>query len=107
MSKAHLGKPLSQSHSDNIGKALMGHSVSQKQREITSKTHKGKIVSKETLLKMSLSGSLPIRCIETGQIFISTKEAAKVLGINKGNLSSTVNGQRKSCGGLHFEKVSK
>ncbi len=39
--------------------------------------------------------------------FKSHTEAAKILGINRGNIGSVIRGERKSAGGYIFEKIEK
>lgn len=41
---------------------------------------------------------------ETGNVYSSIAEAARELGINAGNISKVISGQRKTAGGLHFER---
>lgn len=47
-----------------------------------------------------------IICIQTLIIYNSISEAAKLLDINKGNLSNVLNGRRKTLSGLSFRYVS-
>ena len=49
------------------------------------------------------SGSLPIRCIETGQIFQSTKEAADSIGCTPPLISAHLKGKLRHARHLHFE----
>ena len=51
--------------------------------------------------------SKPVRCIETGVIYPSTREAERILGIHHSSISSCCNGTRQTAGGLHFEFVYK
>lgn len=43
-----------------------------------------------------------VRCIETGEIFSSAREASEAMGIDTGNLSRVLNGKRKTAGKLHW-----
>ena len=45
-----------------------------------------------------------IKCIETGEIFDSVKEAENKL--NCGHISSVLNGSRKTAGGFHWERYN-
>ena len=45
-----------------------------------------------------------VRCVETGRIFPSVKEAAKFIGRHPSGISSTV-GTRLACGGYHWERI--
>ena len=54
------------------------------------------------------SGWLPsnckkVVCKQTGQVFNSAREAARILGLNSGHVSSCCTGNRKSTGGYNFE----
>ena len=44
-----------------------------------------------------------IRCVDTGAVFNSMREASETLGINYGNLSSCCSGRLKTANGLRFE----
>lgn len=46
-----------------------------------------------------------VRCIETGQIYDSVRQASRETGLNEGNLASCCRGKRETCGKLHWEYV--
>ena len=46
--------------------------------------------------------SKKICCIETNRIFNSITQAAKELGLKKGNISAVCRGIQKTCGGFHW-----
>ena len=46
-----------------------------------------------------------IRCLETGETFASQKRAAKVYGVNQGDISKHLKGKKDNVKGLTFEKV--
>lgn len=46
-----------------------------------------------------------VRCVETGQLYSSQRQAAKTLNLDKNNLSKHLNGLTDSVGELHFERV--
>lgn len=48
----------------------------------------------------------PIRCLETGQIFESAGEAARVLGVYRSHIPRVLNGQYKHTKGYSFEYVT-
>lgn len=47
-----------------------------------------------------------IRVLETGEIYDSIRECARVLGINQSDICACFRGRQHSCGGYHFEKVN-
>lgn len=56
--------------------------------------------------------SIPVQCIETGQIFPSLAEAARWLAETKnmslkvdGHISQVCKGRRKTCGGYHWRYI--
>lgn len=51
------------------------------------------------------SSGKPVRCIETGQIFDSTREAARQLDLHQSCISAICRGERKSTHGYHFEFI--
>lgn len=51
--------------------------------------------------------SKPVRCIETGIIYASTREAERQTGILNAGISHCCNGTRNTAGGFHFEFVNK
>lgn len=46
-----------------------------------------------------------VRCIETGIIYDSIKEAAKAIGKSLCTLSNCLAGRTKTCGGFHWEFI--
>lgn len=46
-----------------------------------------------------------VRCVETGEIFDSITIAAKEKNVNRVDISKVCNGNRKTCGGYHWEVV--
>ena len=46
-----------------------------------------------------------VRCIETGEVFDSQKEASKNLGVNQQSIGKVLKGKLKQTGGYHFEFV--
>jgi group I intron endonuclease len=47
-----------------------------------------------------------VRCIETGQIFISINQAAKELGVSIVKIRDSASGKRKSNGNMSFEWIN-
>ena len=49
----------------------------------------------------------PVRCIETGIVYPSIKQASRELNINASGISNVLSGRIKSTKGLHWEYVDK
>ena len=49
--------------------------------------------------------SKKVLCVETGEIFESTKDAERKTGIDFSNISRTCNGKRKTAGGFHWRYI--
>jgi hypothetical protein len=57
--------------------------------------------------KTCLKRRKPVRCLETGEVFSSATEAARLLeGVSQSHISSCCRGKRKTSGGLHWEFAS-
>lgn len=68
----------------------------------------GKHISKATRIEMSKSHKncslcKKIMCLETGEIFISTSEVARIMNLSQGNVSAVASGKRKHTKGYHFK----
>ena len=49
--------------------------------------------------------SKKVRCVETGEVFISEREAAKFINRNESGIAKCCRGIQKTCGKLHWEFV--
>ena len=85
---AHLGQP-----SYWRGKHLPPH-VIEKLRN--------RVVTEETRRKISEARSVPVKCVETGEVFKSGQAAAEWLGINRGCIANAIKGKHRA-GGFHWE----
>ena len=56
--------------------------------------------------KASQKISKPIRCVETGVVYKSGKDASLALGVDYSAVSHMINGRQKTLKGLHFELVN-
>ena len=69
----------------------------------------GELCDKCLKEKKSIIFGLPVRLVETGQVFSGSGEAARFLG--KPSLQANINyccqGKRKTAGGYHWERVNK
>ena len=57
----------------------------------------------ERLSKSAAKRSIPVKCIETGQIYASASAAHRATGLQSTKISACCNMKRKSTGGLHWE----
>ena len=48
-----------------------------------------------------------VECIETGEVFLSTRDVEEKLGIDHSNIVRVCNGTQKSTRGLHFRYIPK
>jgi group I intron endonuclease len=104
ISKANKGRMFSEEHKEKIKK---NHSH--------CKTFEGRHHSIESRRKISENhfrlygadnpSAKKVKCVETGIIFETIKEAADQTHANKNHISSCCNGHRKTCGGYHWEFV--
>jgi group I intron endonuclease len=60
----------------------------------------------EVIAAISAKKNKPVRCLNTGEIFKSVSDAAKLTGISIGGVSKVCLSQRNSANGLRFEFVS-
>lgn len=49
----------------------------------------------------------PIRCVETGEVFPSAKEAADYYQVSYSNIFRALKNPRHTCGGFHWQRVCK
>lgn len=68
-------------------------------------SHIGMGVSLEARKKIGAANSVPLRCVETGEIFSSAVEAAKKFGVSSTTIKRSSN-RGVSLWGMHFVKVS-
>lgn len=59
--------------------------------------------------KFSISRGVPVRCVETNQVFHGVREASRVTGINASSISACCNGYRntKTAGGFRWQYAKK
>lgn len=84
--QAKLGKKLTPEHCSKISQSNLGNTMSEETRRKHFKA---------------------VRCIETGQVFESLKQAAEFAGISYNCISRVVHGRRQSSAGFHWEFVDK
>lgn len=70
-----------------------------------SEARKGKKLSEEHKRKLFEARSKRVICVETGEVFESTRDASRKTGIANGNISNVCNGKHKRAGGYHWKYV--
>lgn len=86
-----------------------GKKHSNETKEKLSNISKERWQDEEYLAKMRqrpVPNRRPVRCVETGQVFKSIKQASDYIGINRSNIKDQLHGRQKSAGGYHWEFVS-
>lgn len=76
--------------------ARKGKKLPEETKRKISKSIKGKQINRKDLSKKVL-------CVETGEIFKSTKDASRKTGISQGNISNACSGHRKTAGGYQWQ----
>ena len=61
------------------------------------------VISHSKVMKNNPKISKRVICIETGEVFPSTKEVYRLKGISQGNVASCCRGERKIANGLHWK----
>ena len=104
--------PMSDEHKRKISEANTGHWVSPEGRERRRISSTGRTHSEATKEKIrnnpNCNGNRvkKVRCIETGEIFPSAREASYRLGKNKGAVTGAIFSGTACCG-FHFEYLTK
>lgn len=62
-------------------------------------------LSEEERLREAKEKGKKVLCIETGNIYDSVAEAARQTGANRRHIACVCHGQRKTCGGYHWQFV--
>ena len=88
------GTHRSQAVRDAVSNARKGIKFTDEHRKHLSESHKG--VVNECLLKK-------VKCVETGQIFNSIKEAKAFCGNNNIHIGEVCRGKRATAGGYHWQ----
>ena len=86
-----------------------GHPVSEETREKLRQANLGKKQSAETIAKRAEKLQLirwkQVRCVETGEVFLTIKSAADSIGFSATTLRTALKNSAKTCGGYHWEYV--
>ena len=92
----NYGKPRSDETKRKVSEARKGMKFTDEHKRHLSESHLG--VVNECLLKK-------VKCVETGQIFNSIKEAKAFFNSPNIHIGDVCNGKRKTAGGYHWEYV--
>ena len=104
MRKAHKGKTLSEEHKKHIGESSKTKQQNIDFRDKVLNSRKGYKHAESTKRAIGKSNSKKVRCIETGEIFDSIKDAAIKYNRNYTNLGRTIKNNKKFAG-YHWEYV--
>lgn len=84
-----------------------GKNHTEEQKEKISRANKGRKLTKEQISKMVSSiKKVPIVCINNEVIYPSISEAARELGLSKGNIYNVLNDNSKHTKGYKFKRVN-
>lgn len=90
----HIDEDKYNNHADNLEWATM--------RE--QNVHGTRIERSAKAIAKALSKR--VRCVETGEVFDSIKQAERETGIPHGNISKVCQGKIKTAGGMHWEYIT-
>lgn len=66
---------------------------------------KPRVVSERARRLTSERCSVPVKCVETGEVFKSLRAAAEATGANQSNICNCCKGKKKTAVGFHWEYV--
>lgn len=81
----------------------LNHPEQKEKHKILMKEKYGKGIN--PLCKINEARKTAIKCVETEKIFESLMAASRYYNLPPGNISKCLHGQRKTCGGYHWEFV--
>ena len=97
-SEAHKGKKLSEEHKKHLSESHKGYGH--------GGFTKGRVVSESTKEKNAEKHSIPIVCLQTGEVFKNSVEASEKMNLCKSAICMTLKGTRKHTKGYRFAYVS-
>ena len=117
LSEAHKGTHHSEETKQKLREINTGKKMTDEQKQKLSEARKGKYSGEEHYMfgkhlseehkdKLRRLNSKKCRCIETGIIYSSTKEAKIQTGICDTCIQKCCKGQQKTAGGYHWEYVT-
>lgn len=109
LKKANTGRTISEETRKKLSEAHKGRIFSQEAREKISKAHLGRPVLPETRKKISISltgrEGKKVRCVETGEIYISAREASRKNNRERDAVARGIRRKKRVCG-YHWEYIN-
>lgn len=111
--KNFLGKKHTKENCEKIGRRSIGNKYAlgikrpQEQMKKLADFNRGRPKSSETRSKMSLAKGVPIRCLNDGKEFNSSREAGKYYNIDPGFVNRAAKGEVKNAKGYKFERLNR
>jgi group I intron endonuclease len=108
-------KKISEHHADFSKEKhpMWGKHLSEETKQKIREKALNRRFSEETKNKISIATSgknnpraKQVKCIETGQIFDTVKEASQYFNVDNSSICKVCNGKAKTCGGYHWEYIS-
>ena len=65
----------------------------------------GRMQTESAKEKISLAHSIPVMCLETGKVYLSTTYAGKEYGVSASAINKCARGINKTCAGLHWKYI--
>ena len=63
--------------------------------------HSFRVLGRRTVKGMVINNK-PVRCLDTGEVFVSASEAARQKGCSQSNITKAILGERNKAGGLRW-----
>lgn len=95
-----LGKHHSEATKAKMRAKAIGRSISEEQKKRHSEVMRGKMVGRKN------HKSKAVRCVTTGEVFVTQRAAAEAKGVNQGKISLCCQGKRNHTHGLQWEYVN-
>lgn len=101
VSESRKGMKFSEEHCKNIGNSKRGFIHSEETKRRMSESRKGRKFADDHKMKITISNSMPVRCVTTDKVFLNAKEGAKYYGMkSKSVINLCCNGKQKTAGKL-------
>lgn len=114
LSKWNSGRKLSEEVKRKMAVSHKGKNTWSKGRHLSDETkrkisiaNKGKKLSEKAIIMIVQKKRRPIMCIETGEKFVSIKDAFIKTGISRTAIGNMLSGFSKRAGGFHWKYIEK